>query len=395
MRDPRPRMLSLCLPFLMALTVATTTTPTFADVPTPDCADGAAPIGWLGIVSLSTADVHIARFGDGPPEVWFRREPSVSSLASDGPADGKILPGDTIVSIDGRLITTRDAGRSLVRPEPEEPLRLTVRRGERLIEFDVTPVARCPEDVPPMIAPPPVPVAPTAPTPPTPRVAPTPRTPITPRTPRVAPTPRTPITPRVAPVPAVPGVPAAPAAPAAPAVPAVPGAPAPPAPPRPVGWLGLAFDCSDCVLSPDGTTLFRSPPKLYSVEPASPAARAGLEQGDVITHVNRLAVTSPEGSKRFTAALAPGQHIQLRYARGGETGEVTLIADRRPGTREAPPRHLRYSGEVGGTEVEVWGNDAVDVTSDADELLIQTTDALVRLRPAERPRPSSPPGSAD
>ncbi|MCP4655698.1 MAG: PDZ domain-containing protein, partial [bacterium] len=70
----------------------------------------------------------------------------------------------------------------------------------------------------------------------------------------------------------------------------------------------------------------------YSVDPASPAAQAGLRRGDRLTHVDGLAITSPEGSARFFTVV-PGKKVRLSYERSGRASEIELIAEERPSQR--------------------------------------------------------------
>lgn len=80
------------------------------------------------------------------------------------------------------------------------------------------------------------------------------------------------------------------------------------------GALGIGLGCADCDLGPPWR--FDDEPVVIAVEADSPAARAGLRPGDVLTHVNGLAVTSSAGARRL-AALEPGEKVEFRFTRGG------------------------------------------------------------------------------
>jgi len=78
----------------------------------------------------------------------------------------------------------------------------------------------------------------------------------------------------------------------------------------------------------------------------SPAAVAGLQQGDVITAVNGHAVDSRESFSTSTATASPGQSIALTVMRGGATRNVSV----RPAE---PPRDLglRILWDVAGVRI--------------------------------------------
>lgn len=57
----------------------------------------------------------------------------------------------------------------------------------------------------------------------------------------------------------------------------------------------------------------------------SPAARAGLKSGDVITQVNSKAVASPKDLSRFVADLSPGQKANLAVWRRDKSLDVSVM----------------------------------------------------------------------
>lgn len=149
----------------------------------------------------------------------------------------------------------------------------------------------------------------------------------------------------VAPAPAPrPAPAAAPSAPPAPALPAVAPTPPPPAllplarlrhllPPK--AWYGVSLRCSDCSIRRDGesrATLewrFRSEPEIASVEAGSPAERAGVKEGDKITQIDGVKITTPDGSRRFGAA-APGEKVRWTVLRDGKSVDLQITAGERP-----------------------------------------------------------------
>ncbi|HWK89941.1 MAG TPA: PDZ domain-containing protein [Longimicrobium sp.] len=253
-----------------------------------------------------------------------------------------------------------------------------------------------------------------------------PAAPLPPKAPPAALAPATPAPPgahggRRATVPPAPHAPGAPPAaitpvPARPAVPPAP--PTPPAPPEvmPDGWFGFGIECRDCgamapparasggrpAPAPAPTFFFRHPPTVVSVEPGTPAARAGMRRGDRLTHVNGVSLTTQAGWRAFSG-IRPRQQVRWTYTRDGRTHNAVMTAIARPDAHVAPVapvgatpapaaaraagNRLRYSGSVGGSHVEVRGA-PVTVSTDprTGEMVIRSADLTVRIRPDENER---------
>jgi serine protease Do len=68
---------------------------------------------------------------------------------------------------------------------------------------------------------------------------------------------------------------------------------------------------------------------IEAVEPGSPAQKAGLQAGDVITTVNNQPVHTGADLVNPIAQTAIGQSVQVRYVRDKQTKDITLtVADR-------------------------------------------------------------------
>ena len=69
--------------------------------------------------------------------------------------------------------------------------------------------------------------------------------------------------------------------------------------------------------------------RIASIEDGSPAAGAGLQEGDVITAVDGEAVTSSADLARAVRSHEPGDQVKIAYTRDGNAAEVQVeLADR-------------------------------------------------------------------
>jgi PDZ domain-containing protein len=234
-------------------------------------------------------------------------------------------------------------------------------------------------------------------------------------------------------VPAAPGMPAPAEAPEAPA--ADMDAPQPPGLVTPRGWFGFGFTCDECIArravrdsAPVWT--FTSLPRVYSVDLGSPAARAGLQRGDVLARIDGVSILSPDGGRRF-GRIQPGQSVRLTVVRDGAPRELVAQAIERPERRATmalldlrgelsrlngltdtdqlrrqinelnremersrarddartrldvrtySTRRLRYAGVIGDAEVEVRGPSSVIVSQTGDnEMVITVGESVVRI----------------
>jgi cell fate (sporulation/competence/biofilm development) regulator YmcA (YheA/YmcA/DUF963 family) len=131
----------------------------------------------------------------------------------------------------------------------------------------------------------------------------------------------------------------------APPAPAAPRAPRPYWRVLPSGWFGVAMDCSRCGGRWDEGRAeaeweFEGEPRVYSVERGSPAARAGLRKGDVITHVDGVRITSAKGGRLF-GATKPDQTVKWTVRRGGQSRVFTMTAEENPKSSRQARARLR------------------------------------------------------
>jgi serine protease Do len=74
---------------------------------------------------------------------------------------------------------------------------------------------------------------------------------------------------------------------------------------------------------------------VAAVSPGSPAFRAGLQQGDVITKVNGQVVTNPSDLASDIANVDPGQETSIDYIRGGQTHTMQVAVATMPANPDA------------------------------------------------------------
>jgi hypothetical protein len=349
---------------------------------TSDCKDGRSRVGDLGIAGMSFKGSMGYNTETGEHKWHFQAEPKIRKVDPDGPAAGKLKSGDVLVAIDGVPITTHRGGQRFGEIVPGEPVEVSVRRNGRRVNVVITPRAVCPEDSPMHVesfglSEPELELEKLSETLESlSRIAEI-------EVPYPAELPETPRTGR--------------------------GVLRPEVPPRPEiqprAWFGMGLTCDGCSITrakKDETLKwsFDKPPKVRSVEPGSPAAEAGIEAGDVLTHVDGIKLDSDKGGERFSS-LEPGDTVTWTIKRGGKKQTVRAVAKSHPVETvkiripEVVDRvvrfgksPVRFTGIIAGADVMVRGDESVRVIEDEEtgEILIVTCGAEIRVRdPAKAP----------
>jgi membrane-associated protease RseP (regulator of RpoE activity) len=310
---------------------------------------GAEPArGHLGVRIACDCTVNAAPSAARP---WrFRSAILVDEVEAGGPAAGVLRAGDVIVAIDGAPVTEAEGARRLWEVRPGASVRLSIERGGRRMDVTLRAAAICADDRRAIGSYAPAVVSGEVPRPASGQPTPAPR--------------------------AVPGRPSSTPVP----VPTTPEL-------QPEGWLGFGLACNQCGWAREGGDAApywesEAEPILYTVQPGSPAARAGLREGDVLTHVRAHPITSREGG-RALGAVRPDERLALRVRRDRRVIEATLVAGRRPAA--AAPPAVGYAGQVGDVRVELSGAAPSDVSVDetTGEMSITVNGATIRLRPRE------------
>jgi S1-C subfamily serine protease len=61
-----------------------------------------------------------------------------------------------------------------------------------------------------------------------------------------------------------------------------------------------------------------------AIVPGSPAEKAGIKQGDIITKVNGTHVEEGKGLATLLSQYAPGDKVELTLLRGGKEQKITV-----------------------------------------------------------------------
>src|SRR5437016_2404405 len=96
------------------------------------------------------------------------------------------------------------------------------------------------------------------------------------------------------------------------------------------GYLGVGLQPLDENLAPSLGLPKDSGEIVRSVVPNGPAARAGLQQGDVIVKVNGQAVTPDQTVSYLVANTPVGSRVPLEIIRGGRHATVVVAVGERP-----------------------------------------------------------------
>lgn len=98
------------------------------------------------------------------------------------------------------------------------------------------------------------------------------------------------------------------------------------APPK--GWLGVLITTGIGESNGRGALIFNDYPVIESIDPGSPAERAGLMAGDVLISIN--AQDFKKNPIPMNSLLVPGQKVVFRYKRDNVAKKVAMTVAERP-----------------------------------------------------------------
>ena len=100
---------------------------------------------------------------------------------------------------------------------------------------------------------------------------------------------------------------------------------------KPQGYMGITFSATmSADAAASGAEIFRfaENPTVETVEPGSPAERAGVVKGDEIVLIDGQSVVGRDIV--FNRILRPGNRLPIRVRRDGDTRDVLLLIKQRP-----------------------------------------------------------------
>lgn len=92
---------------------------------------------------------------------------------------------------------------------------------------------------------------------------------------------------------------------------------------------------------------------ITKVDPTTPAAKAGLQEGDVVTQMNGNPVIDVQDLRNKIASLAPGTTVKMHVMRNGNPSDINVTLAERPADLEARSQGKgpgSQSGQEGGLE---------------------------------------------
>lgn len=315
--------------------------------------------GYLGVTLAGGAGHVVGSFEDGDRAWIFEDPPRVTHVSEGGPSDGVLRQGDIILAVDGVDIETEEASRHLQYPAAGEQLDLTIERSGRRREVTlVAGTGEPPEDHRNTVE--------------IIHARPDGEYEVVTQTMKDGD-----------------------------AVTAVSQSVSGSGRAQVSSWYGLGLESSTIMIKKkdddNAYVYFDDPPRIYSVDPDSPADRAGLQRGDTIIKIDGYDLDRDEGGERWSI-VQPGEPVMLTYSRDGDFHTVQVVPEEHPSrhvhidvspyvvysTREDEDVHLRYAGSVGDVDVEVRGAGSVTVTKDDGRLIISIGDVEVKLSESDR-----------
>jgi len=96
----------------------------------------------------------------------------------------------------------------------------------------------------------------------------------------------------------------------------------------PKGWLGVLITTGIGEANNRGTLVFNDYPVIESIDPGSPAEKAGLMAGDILISINKQ--DFKKNPIPLASLLVPGKKVVFRYLRDNIAKTSTMVVGERP-----------------------------------------------------------------
>lgn len=96
----------------------------------------------------------------------------------------------------------------------------------------------------------------------------------------------------------------------------------------PKGWLGVVITTGIGEANNRGTLVFNDYPVIESIDPGSPAEKAGLIAGDILISINKQ--DFKKNPIPLNSLLVPGRKVVFRYRRDNVAKQSTMVVAERP-----------------------------------------------------------------
>lgn len=145
------------------------------------------------------------------------------------------------------------------------------------------------------------------------------------------------------------------------------------------GYLGVQLQTMDVTLAKAMGAPDTRGALVAEVEPGTPAAEAGLVEGDVIVAFGPAAVTDSQGLVREVARHDPGEEVELKLMRGGKPTTATITLAERPGVPGEPvevdaPEVAKLDGKRLGIALEPLSANAARALGTDEGVVVSQVD---------------------
>jgi S1-C subfamily serine protease len=111
-------------------------------------------------------------------------------------------------------------------------------------------------------------------------------------------------------------------------------------------WLGIAMQPMSAAMRKEYAVPSGLGVLITKVRDGSPAAKAGLASGDVLTRIDRREIRSLRDVYRALAFFDPGETVEVSVSRGGEGKAIEATFGRAPARGGMPPFHRPFGHPV-------------------------------------------------